>query len=55
MLFEVMCALGQENSCSLCNVIIDSDEDLDNIDLTWDSDTQVFQASNSNLTHKKCN
>jgi len=54
IVFEVMYALGQEESCSFCNKIIYSDEALENVDVTWAPETQVFQMSNSNFTHKKC-
>lgn len=55
IIFEVMYSLGDEKNCSLCNEkIIYSDEELENVDLTWDPNSQVFQMSNSTFTHKKC-
>lgn len=55
IIFEVRNILGEKEKCSLCGIEINySDEDFENLDLSWSLDIQIYQMSNSKYSHKNC-
>ncbi|SEM24172.1 Protein of unknown function DUF262 [Paenibacillus sp. cl141a] len=55
IIFDIKSITRMKESCPLCNEKIDfTDESIENLDLTWNSNSEIFQMSNSIFTHKEC-